>query len=70
MIRLSPPVMRLAAEDDALVIHDAGGFYARGLTTLCLGRLPDGSDRASAEEMAARLVTTGVTEVDHPMVRR
>ena len=67
--RLSPPVMHRADDDDALVIHAAGGFYARTMTTRCLGRLPDGSDRASAEAMAARLVATGYTEARHPMER-
>lgn len=55
--------MRLASDDPALVIH------ARGMTTRCLGRERDGSDRASAEAMAARLVTTGYTEADHPLAR-
>ena len=61
--------MHRAADDDALVVHAAGGFYARALTTRCLGRLPDGSDRDSAVEMARRLVAHGYTETRHPMER-
>ena len=57
-------VMRLSDADPTIIVTRSGVA-----TTRCLGRLPDGSDRDSAVEMARRLVAQGYTETRHPMER-